>query len=101
MALTLKVGDPKVRASATVWSARLKQCWERSFDWELLPRCLREVCLYTTLIHLTIKWKEFHAVFSEYKFSRLSVSVYLDFIYMASIYSSHNEPPYGRATLFV
>lgn len=35
--------EPKQRAASMQLSSRLKNCWEKEFDWNLLPSRLTEV----------------------------------------------------------
>lgn len=43
---TPRTSDPKARAAASLLSGRLRQCWDETFNWDLLPRGLREVCYF-------------------------------------------------------
>lgn len=42
--------DPKAWAAASLLSGRLRQCWEATFDWDLLPRGLRQACYKNNML---------------------------------------------------
>ena len=54
--------DPKARAAASLLSGRLRQCWEATFDWDLLPRGLREVCYKNNVTTFIARYVDYSSV---------------------------------------
>ncbi len=58
---TPRATDQRTRAAASVLTGRLRQCWEGTFEWDLLPRGLGEVgsgCMVILCSYVILKMCE-------------------------------------------